>query len=58
MAWNTHFIDLYKHPENHKNDILFFDDDLVVIQDKFPKAKMHYLVLPRVYAFYFLFSID
>jgi aprataxin len=34
------------HPEQHKDEIFYHDEQLVVIYDKFPKAKHHFLVMP------------
>src|SRR5690606_36427230 len=35
-------------PENFGPDVVrHFDDDIVVIYDKFPKAQLHLLIMPR-----------
>lgn len=34
-----------EHPEAH--DTIFYDDDYVVVKDAFPKARLHWLILPR-----------
>lgn len=34
------------HPENHE-EVLFYDDNVTIIKDLFPKSLRHYLVLPR-----------
>ncbi|KAH3678136.1 hypothetical protein WICMUC_001700 [Wickerhamomyces mucosus] len=37
-----------KSPESiDKDQMLYYDDEFVVIKDLFPKAKYHYLLLPR-----------
>ena len=35
------------NPEGHADSVYYYDDDLVVIYDKYPKAKFHLLVMPR-----------
>ncbi|ODV63029.1 DNA 5'-adenosine monophosphate hydrolase [Ascoidea rubescens DSM 1968] len=36
-----------KHPEKYPNDVLYYDSDFTVVYDKYPKAQVHLLVLPR-----------
>lgn len=35
------------HPEKHPEQVLEFNEKLVCIYDKYPKAKFHFLVMPR-----------
>lgn len=35
------------HPEAFPDEVWYFNADVVIIQDKFPKSFAHYLVLPR-----------
>eukprot|EP01112_Ceratiomyxa_fruticulosa_P022478 TRINITY_DN822_c0_g2_i1.p1 TRINITY_DN822_c0_g2~~TRINITY_DN822_c0_g2_i1.p1 ORF type:complete len:398 (-),score=85.17 TRINITY_DN822_c0_g2_i1:78-1271(-) len=35
------------NPERYSEEVFYFDDQIVVIYDKFPKARFHYLVMPR-----------
>ncbi|EPX73587.1 aprataxin [Schizosaccharomyces octosporus yFS286] len=35
-----------EHPQAH-NNVLYYDDDFVFIRDKYPKSKMHLLLMPR-----------
>ncbi|SCV05848.1 LANO_0H16512g1_1 [Lachancea nothofagi CBS 11611] len=34
-------------PEEHSEDVIFHDSQVVIIKDRFPKSKRHLLVLPR-----------
>lgn len=43
MAWQTGLIKTISDPKN----VLISTDVAVVIADKFPKARHHYLVLPK-----------
>lgn len=36
-----------KDPEAHKKTVVFWDEQIVVIKDAFPKALRHYLIVPR-----------
>ncbi|KND00810.1 hypothetical protein, variant [Spizellomyces punctatus DAOM BR117] len=45
--WNDALRPYCLHPEQHPQDVLSYDDHLVVIRDKYPKAKKHLLILPR-----------
>ncbi|KAJ1920986.1 aprataxin-like protein [Tieghemiomyces parasiticus] len=36
-----------RYPEKHPQEVLYADDDTVVIYDKYPKAWFHFLVIPR-----------
>ncbi|WBW74905.1 aprataxin Hnt3 [Schizosaccharomyces osmophilus] len=35
-----------EHPQAH-NNVLYYDEDFVFIRDKYPKSKMHLLLMPR-----------
>lgn len=35
------------YPEKYSNDVVYYNDRVVIIKDKFPKSKVHLLVLPR-----------
>ncbi|EPY51229.1 aprataxin [Schizosaccharomyces cryophilus OY26] len=35
-----------EHPQAHSN-VLYYDEDFVFIRDKYPKSKMHLLLMPR-----------
>ncbi|TPX72371.1 hypothetical protein SpCBS45565_g00458 [Spizellomyces sp. 'palustris'] len=45
--WNDALRPYCLHPEQYPQDVLFYDGHLVVIRDKYPKAKAHLLILPR-----------
>jgi len=45
--WSTGLLQYMKDPSKHGDVVVTFTDQLVVIKDKFPKAKLHLLVLPR-----------
>lgn len=36
-----------QHPEMHAESVFLYDKDMVAIYDKFPKAKIHLLFMPR-----------
>jgi len=36
-----------KNPEANKEFVIYHDNDIVAIKDKFPKARVHILLLPR-----------
>ncbi|OVA02743.1 Histidine triad (HIT) protein [Macleaya cordata] len=49
-AWGSWAQSLYRtamHPENHKNDVIEISDDVVVLNDLYPKAQKHLLILAR-----------
>lgn len=49
-AWGAWAQSLYRiatNPEKHKNDVMEISDDIVVVNDLYPKAKRHLLVLAR-----------
>lgn len=35
------------HPERYPKEVLFFDSNVTIIWDKFPKSSIHLLLLPR-----------
>ncbi|KAJ3103585.1 hypothetical protein HDU97_010005 [Phlyctochytrium planicorne] len=42
---------LYKYvdaPEQHGSEVIEHDHEIVIVSDKFPKAMLHFLILPRV----------
>jgi diadenosine tetraphosphate (Ap4A) HIT family hydrolase len=41
-------LNIIQNPEipEHSKAILYRDEDVIIISDKFPKAKYHFLVLP------------
>ncbi|XP_019084608.1 PREDICTED: transcription factor bHLH140-like isoform X5 [Camelina sativa] len=48
--WSTWALALHTiamHPERHENVVLEFSDNIVVINDQYPKARKHVLVLAR-----------
>eukprot|EP00049_Salpingoeca_infusionum_P010659 m.184389 g.184389 ORF g.184389 m.184389 type:complete len:259 (-) comp14710_c2_seq23:1952-2728(-) len=45
-GWASVFVDLVKNPERFSSMIVFQDADVIIVRDKFPKAKYHFLVLP------------
>ncbi|OIW01556.1 hypothetical protein TanjilG_10838 [Lupinus angustifolius] len=49
-AWSSWAQALHQiaiHPEKHKDDLLEISEDIVVLNDAYPKAKKHVLVLAR-----------
>ncbi|XP_038688379.1 transcription factor bHLH140 isoform X2 [Tripterygium wilfordii] len=50
MAWGSWAQSLHHiamHPARHKNDVLEISDDIVVLNDLYPKAQKHLLVVAR-----------
>ena len=45
--WQLGLEDVVKHPERHAGEIVSQSDAVIVIRDKYPKARFHYLVLPK-----------
>ncbi|KAL6062846.1 aprataxin-like protein, variant 2 [Balamuthia mandrillaris] len=45
-GWSGLLADYILHPEQHSEAVVSHDDKTVVIKDKFPKAKYHFLVMP------------
>ncbi|EOA20080.1 hypothetical protein CARUB_v10000351mg [Capsella rubella] len=49
-GWSTWALALHSiamHPERHENVVLEYSDNIVVINDQYPKARKHMLVLAR-----------
>lgn len=36
-----------EHPERHPQEVLFYDTEVTIIWDKYPKSAIHLLILPR-----------
>nr|QDH08962.1 transcription factor bHLH140 isoform X2 [Cymbidium sinense] len=47
-SWAHALHQVAMHPEKHNRDVIEISDDLVVINDLYPKAKKHILVLSRL----------
>eukprot|EP00055_Hartaetosiga_balthica_P014576 m.80652 g.80652 ORF g.80652 m.80652 type:complete len:538 (+) comp8628_c0_seq2:16-1629(+) len=47
MDWSSALVHIVEHPELHKQDIVFQNDKVIIINDKYPKARYHFLVMPR-----------
>ncbi|XP_044502027.1 transcription factor bHLH140 isoform X2 [Mangifera indica] len=45
--WAQALYNIAMHPEKHKDDLLEITDDIVVLNDLYPKAQKHLLVLAR-----------
>ncbi|KAJ4979484.1 hypothetical protein NE237_010264 [Protea cynaroides] len=50
-AWAQALYHIAMHPEKHKNEVLEISDDIVVLNDHYPKAQKHLLVLARMDGF-------
>lgn len=35
------------HPENYPHDIIYYNEEVIILKDLFPKSKVHLLVMPR-----------
>ncbi|KAF7845305.1 Transcription factor bHLH140 [Senna tora] len=46
-SWAQALHQMAMHPEKHKNDLLEISEDVVVLNDLYPKAQKHVLVLAR-----------
>ncbi|CAG8650619.1 1174_t:CDS:10 [Dentiscutata erythropus] len=47
-SWSTVLLPYCEHPETFSNrEVYSYDDNVVIIWDKYPKAKIHLLVMPR-----------
>ncbi|XP_057983751.1 transcription factor bHLH140 isoform X3 [Malania oleifera] len=46
-SWAQALYNITMHPERHMNEVLEISDDVVVLNDLFPKAQWHLLVLAR-----------
>ncbi|XP_043725001.1 transcription factor bHLH140 isoform X2 [Telopea speciosissima] len=47
-SWAQALYHIAMHPEKHKNDVLEISDDIVVLNDLYPKAQKHLLMLTRM----------
>ncbi|KAL9242587.1 hypothetical protein vseg_016573 [Gypsophila vaccaria] len=47
-SWTQALYNIAMNPQKHEKDVLELTDDVVVINDAYPKAKKHILVLTRV----------
>ncbi|KAI8822377.1 HIT-like domain-containing protein [Fimicolochytrium jonesii] len=45
--WNDALRMYCLHPDQHADVVVEYDDEIVVVRDKFPKAKHHLLIIPR-----------
>eukprot|EP00056_Hartaetosiga_gracilis_P007717 m.111517 g.111517 ORF g.111517 m.111517 type:complete len:497 (-) comp12764_c8_seq3:1600-3090(-) len=48
MNWANALIDIVEHPERHTQEIVHKDENVIIINDKYPKARYHFLVMPTV----------
>ncbi|ORY08300.1 HIT-like protein [Basidiobolus meristosporus CBS 931.73] len=47
-GWKNVLKPYTEHPEKYSDSVVYsFDDEMVVIYDQYPKAKKHFLILPR-----------
>lgn len=46
-SWAQALYNIAMHPEKHKNDVMEISDDFLVLNDQYPKAQKHLLVLAR-----------
>ncbi|KAH7510477.1 hypothetical protein FEM48_ZijujUnG0125000 [Ziziphus jujuba var. spinosa] len=46
-SWAQALYHIAMHPEKHKDDVLEISDDIVVLNDLYPKGRRHLLVLAR-----------
>ncbi|KAI8847034.1 HIT-like domain-containing protein [Chytridium lagenaria] len=47
-SWDNGLMKYVDAPEKHPNIVQQFDDDFVTINDVYPKAAKHFLIMPRV----------
>ncbi|KAI8901922.1 HIT-like domain-containing protein [Globomyces pollinis-pini] len=47
-SWSDNLLPYCQQPESHPDSIISFDTQTVIIKDQYPKAKYHYLVMPRI----------
>eukprot|EP00128_Syssomonas_multiformis_P000887 Colp12_sorted_trinity150504_noHs@11132 len=45
-SWMNALYDYVKHPERYPDAVVKADPDAVIVKDKFPKARDHFLVIP------------
>ncbi|KAI3771334.1 hypothetical protein L6452_02496 [Arctium lappa] len=46
-SWAQALYSVAMHPEKHRNDVIEVSDDIVVLNDLYPKAQKHVLVISR-----------
>jgi aprataxin len=46
-GWSYALLDMAMHPEKYGDAVVFCDNRVVAVRDKFPKARLHVLVMPR-----------
>jgi aprataxin len=46
-GWSYALLDMAMHPEKYSDAVVFCDNRVVAVRDKFPKARLHVLVMPR-----------
>ncbi|KYQ90608.1 uracil glycosylase [Tieghemostelium lacteum] len=46
-GWSDLLLPYCQRPEDHKDDVVFYNDNVVMIRDKYPKSKYHFLTMPR-----------
>jgi diadenosine tetraphosphate (Ap4A) HIT family hydrolase len=49
-------VDIVKAPGRFKDVIVYQDEDVLIVKDKFPKARVHLLCLPTEVEFQLSFS--
>jgi aprataxin len=47
MSWKEELSKYCTSPENH-SQVIFYNQDVSIIKDLYPKSKIHYLIMPRV----------
>ncbi|EGG21829.1 histidine triad family protein [Cavenderia fasciculata] len=46
-SWSDALLPYCDDPEGHKDVVVWYDDQVVLIKDVYPKSKYHFLMLPR-----------
>jgi hypothetical protein len=46
-GWSSALFQYIESPESCGDSVYYYDKEIVVIHDKFPKARIHFLVMPR-----------
>eukprot|EP01102_Stenamoeba_stenopodia_P012969 TRINITY_DN4143_c0_g2_i1.p1 TRINITY_DN4143_c0_g2~~TRINITY_DN4143_c0_g2_i1.p1 ORF type:complete len:221 (-),score=58.17 TRINITY_DN4143_c0_g2_i1:76-738(-) len=46
-GWSNGLLVYIRQPDKHPESVYYHDNDLVVIYEKYPKAKYHFLVMPK-----------
>ncbi|KAI8055628.1 HIT-like domain-containing protein [Syncephalis plumigaleata] len=47
MLWRDALAPFCREPQSFPEQVCWWDDDIVVIKDKYPKAQHHWLIMPR-----------